>query len=179
MKILSAIKEILVTLILAVLIAVVLKCFILDSCKILSESMADTLNTGDRVIVFKLSYLFEDPERGDIIIFDPPNEMDQGKDFIKRIIAVPGEVVEIRSGEGVYINGVLLEEPYIKEIPEYDFGPVTVPAESLFVLGDNRNRSADSHYWSYPFISFDDVDGKALLQYFPLNDIKLYHAVKY
>ena len=179
MKFLSAMKELVVTLILAVVIAAILKFFIVDSCRILSESMASTLNTGDRIIVFKLSYLFEEPERGDIIIFEPPAEMDEGADFIKRIIGLPGETVEVRSGEGVYINGEFLEESYINEIPSYDFGPVTVPENSYIVFGDNRNRSADSHYWSYPFISFEDIDGKALFQYFPFTDMKIYKTVEY
>lgn len=179
MKFLSAMKELVVTLILAVVIAAILKFFIVDSCRILSESMASTLNTGDRIIVFKLSYLFEEPERGDIIIFEPPAEMDEGADFIKRIIGLPGETVEVRSGEGVYINGEFLEESYINEIPSYDFGPVTVPENSYIVFGDNRNRSADSHYWSYPFISFEDIDGKALFKYFPFTDMTVYKTVEY
>lgn len=179
MKFLSALKELAVTLILAVLIAMVLKFFIIDSCKILSESMVSTLNVGDRILVFKLAYKFEDPERGDIIIFEPPAEMDEGVDFIKRIIGLPGETVEVKADEGVYINGELLNEPYINEIPEYDFGPVTVPEGNYIVLGDNRNRSADSHYWSYPYITFEDIDGKALLRYFPFNDMTLYKTVKY
>ena len=179
MKFLSAMKELVVTLILAVVIAAILKFFIVYSCRILSESMASTLNTGDRIIVFKLSYLFEEPERGDIIIFEPPAEMDEGADFIKRIIGLPGETVEVRSGEGVYINGEFLEESYINEIPSYDFGPVTVPENSYIVFGDNRNRSADSHYWSYPFISFEDIDGKALFKYFPFTDMTVYKTVEY
>ena len=179
MKFLSAMKELVVTLILAVVIAAILKFFIVDSCRILSESLASTFNTGDRIIVFKLSYLFEEPERGDIIIFEPPAEMDEGADFIKRIIGLPGETVEVRSGEGVYINGEFLEESYINEIPSYDFGPVTVPENSYIVFGDNRNRSADSHYWSYPFISFEDIDGKALFKYFPFTDMTVYKTVEY
>lgn len=179
MKFLSAMKELLVTLVLAVVIAAVLKFFIIDSCRILSESMASTLKTGDRIIVFKLSYYFEEPERGDIIIFEPPAEMDEGADFIKRIIGLPGETVEVKAGEGVYINGEFLEEPYIKEIPAYDFGPVTVPENSYIVLGDNRNRSADSHYWSYPYITFEDIDGKALFRYFPFADMTVFKTPEY
>ena len=179
MKFLSALKELIVTLVLVVLIAAVLKFFIVDSCKILSESMATTLNTNDRIIIFKLAYCFGEPERGDIITFEPPAEMDEGKDFIKRVIGLPGETVEVRSGEGVYINGEFLEEPYIEEIPNYDFGPVTVPENSYIVFGDNRNRSADSHYWSYPYITFDDIDGKAILRYFPFNDMTLFRTVDY
>lgn len=179
MKFLSALKELVVTLVLAIVIAAVLKFFIIDSCRILSESMASTLVTNDRIIVFKLAYHFEEPERGDIIIFEPPEEMDEGADFIKRIIGLPGEIVEVKAGEGVYINGSFLEESYINEIPSYNFGPVTVPENSYIVFGDNRNRSADSHYWSYPFISFEDIDGKALFRYFPFTDITAFKTMEY
>jgi signal peptidase I len=179
MKFLSAMKELIITLVLAILIAMVLKYFIIDSCKILSESMASTLNTNDRILVFKLAYKFEEPERGDIIIFQPPEEMDEGTDFIKRIIGLPGETVEVVANDGVYINGVYLEEPYIKEIPTYDFGPVTVPENCYIVFGDNRNRSADSHYWSYPYITFEDIDGKAILRYFPFTDFSLFKSMDY
>ena len=179
MKFLSGLKDFFITLLIAVVIAAVLKFFIVDSCKLLSESIASTLNTGDRIIVFKLAYRFGDPERGDIIIFDPPAEMDEGTDFIKRIIGLPGEVVEVRAGEGVYINGTFLEEPYIEEIPQYDFGPVTVPDECYIVFGDNRNRSADSHYWSYPFITVDDIDGKTICRYFPFDEMKIFHTEGY
>lgn len=179
MKFFSALKELVVTLVLAVLIAMILKFFIVDSCKILSESMATTLNVGDRILVFKLAYHFEEPERGDIIIFQPPAEMDEGVDFIKRIIGLPGETVEVCADKGVYINGTLLDEPYITEIPNYNFGPVTVPENSYIVFGDNRNRSADSHYWSYPFITFDDIDGKAILRYFPFNDMTVFKSLEY
>ena len=105
--------------------------------------------------------------------------MDEGVDFIKRIIGLPGETVEVRADEGVYINGSLLNEPYINEIPNYNFGPVTVPENSYIVFGDNRNRSADSHYWSYPFITFDDIDGKAILRYFPFNDMTVFKSLEY
>ncbi len=179
MKFLSALKEFLITFLLAVIIAVILKFFIVDSCKLLSDSMATTLNTGDRIIVFKLAYKFGDPERGDIIIFDPPAEMDEGTEFIKRIVGLPGDVVEVKANDGVYINGEFLEESYITEIPNYDFGPVTVPEGNYIVFGDNRNRSADSHYWSYPFITFDDIDGKAVCRYFPFNAMTTYPTVEY
>lgn len=179
MKFLSAMKELIITLVLAILIAMVLKYFIIDSCKILSESMATTLNTGDRILVFKLAYKFEEPERGDIIIFEPPAEMDEGTDFIKRVIGLPGETVEVKANDGVYINGVFLDEPYITEIPNYDFGPVTVPDDCYIVFGDNRNRSADSHYWSNPYITFEDIDGKAILRYFPFADFSLFKSVEY
>lgn len=179
MKFLSALKELITTLLIAIVIAFVLKFFIVDSCKILSESMSATLSTNDRIIVFKLAYKFEEPQRGDIIIFEPPEEMNEGTDFIKRIIGLPGEQVEVCSGEGVYINGSLISEPYIKEVPMYDFGPVLVPENSYIVFGDNRNCSADSHYWSYPFISFDDIDGKAVLQYFPFNNMTVFKDPEY
>ncbi len=171
-KIFGAIKELLITLIIAVLIAMVLKFFIIDSCKILSGSMEPTLVKDDRILVFKLAYVFGEPQRGDIIIFDPPDEVDQGVEYIKRIIGLPGDTIEVSNGM-IYINGEPYEEDYIAEEPTYEFGPVTVPEGEYFVLGDNRNRSADAHVWSYPFISLDDIQAKAICQYYPFNEMEL------
>ncbi|MEE0776539.1 MAG: signal peptidase I [Bacillota bacterium] len=171
-KFFSAVKELLVTLVVAILIAMVLKFFILDSCKILSGSMEPTLVKDDRILVFKLSYVFGEPQRGDIIIFDPPKEVDEGVEYIKRVIGLPGETIEIKEGM-VYIDGEPYEEDYIAEKPTYTFGPVTVPEGEYFVLGDNRNRSADAHVWTYPFISLDDIQSKAICQYYPFSEIGL------
>lgn len=169
-KVFSAIKDIGLTLLIAVVIAVVLKFFIIDSCKILSGSMIPTLNVDDRILVSKISTHFKEPKRGDIIIFQPPEEVDEGVDFIKRVIGLPGETVEVKDGY-VYINGKAIKEDYLAEQPNYTFGPVTVPEGQYLVLGDNRNNSADSHRWSYPFISKDDIDAYALFKYYPFNDI--------
>ena len=113
MKFLSGLKDFFVTLLIAVVIAAVLKFFIVDSCKLLSESMASTLNTGDRIIVFKLAYHFGDPERGDIIIFRNPDNEEVL--YIKRLIGMPGETVEIRDGSAEYTGKLCVIGSELKE----------------------------------------------------------------
>ena len=122
-------------------------------------SMLPTLEEGEYIIINKLSYYLEEPERGDIIVLHFPN--DRSRDFIKRIIGLPGDQVEVTEGI-VKVNGVTLEEPYINADPSYS-GAWAVPAEHYFVLGDNRNNSSDSHNWSY--LPREDIVGKAWLIY--------------
>ncbi len=115
----------------------------------------------------KMVNLFNPPQRGDIIVFNPPVPSD--KPYIKRVVGLPGETVTIKSRDGVYINGVKLAEPYIKEIPAYpDTSAVTVPPNSVYVLGDNRNNSSDSHIWG--FVPDSSIIGKAEITFWPLND---------
>jgi signal peptidase I len=124
-------------------------------------SMEPTLHTGEFVIVNKVSYKIGDPERGDIIVFHYPRNPEQ--EYIKRVIGLPGDEVEIRNGE-VLVNGQILDEPYIKASPAYP-GTWLVPENSLFVLGDNRNNSSDSHNWGE--VPLDLVIGKAIFIYWP------------
>lgn len=173
-KPLAIIKEIVITVAIALVLFFLLRTFVLTSSQILSPSMVPTLNTGDRIISLKFSYWFGEPKRGDIIVFEAPPEGDEGYDYIKRIIALPGETVEIENGY-VYIDDRALEEPYIAEKPQDNFGPVTVPEGEYFVLGDNRNKSLDSHAWSYHFVPEGDIDGKVVFQYYPFNEFSLFH----
>jgi signal peptidase I len=122
-------------------------------------SMIPTLQEGEYVIIDKLSYYLSDPERGDVIVLHFPN--DRSRDFIKRVMGVPGDHIEIGDGQ-VRINGTVLDEPYINADPSYN-GTWDVPEDSYFVLGDNRNNSSDSHNWS--FLPRDDVVGKAWVIY--------------
>jgi signal peptidase I len=124
-------------------------------------SMEPTLQTGEYVIVNKISYRLGEPERGDIIVFHFPRLPEQ--EYIKRIIGLPGDEIQIREGH-VTVNGVVLNEPYIKADPSYR-GNWTVPDDSLFVLGDNRNNSSDSHNWGW--VPMDFVIGKAVFVYWP------------
>jgi len=110
-------------------------------------------------------YMFHEPERGDVIVFKFPK--DPTRDFIKRVMAVPGESVEIRGGV-VYVNGQRLEEPYLQDRPNYNFGPEKVPQDNFFVLGDNRNNSSDSHVWG--MVPSDLIIGKAWLSYWPMSE---------
>ncbi len=125
------------------------------------SSMEPTLHTGELVIINKLAYQFGKPQRGDVIVFHYPRNPE--KEYIKRVIGLPGDHVEIRDGQ-VYINGARLQEPYIAASPTYP-GSWTVSRDSLFVLGDNRNNSDDSHRWG--FVPYDYVVGKAIFVYWP------------
>ena len=151
--------------IIAVVIALVCNYFIIINAFVPTGSMNDTIATKSRMIGFRWSYAFNDPERGDIIIFKYPD--DESRIFTKRIIGLPGETVEIKQGV-VYINGVELEEPYLKETPgANDFGPYNVPQDSYFCLGDNRNMSNDARYWSNKYVARDKILGKAIFSYYP------------
>lgn len=156
----------------AVILAFLIDTFVIVNAQIPSGSMENTIMTGDRVFGNRLAYKFSDPKRFDIIIFKYPD--DESQLFIKRIIGLPGETVEIHDGN-IYINGSdsPLEDVDIKEPMEGSFGPYTVPEGCYFVMGDNRNNSRDSRYWENTFVSEDEILGKAVLRYWPLNEIKL------
>lgn len=152
----------------AALIAFCLNSFIIANSRVPSASMENTIMTGDRVIGSRLSYqFFEEPKRGDIIIFRwPDNEKIL---FVKRIIGLPGETVEIRNG-AVYINGseTPLDEPYLREAmtlePDMSF---TVPEDAYFCMGDNRNESMDARYWKHTFVFRNKILAKVIFRYWP------------
>lgn len=146
----------------AIIAATLIKTFIIYNVEVPSGSMENTIMIGDRAVTFRLSYLFQDPKRGDIIVFPFPD--DEKVDYIKRIIGLPGETIEGKDGY-VYINGKPLEEPYVMAPIDSDFGPYEVPEDSYFMMGDNRNNSADSRFWDIKFVKRDKIEGKALLKY--------------
>jgi len=158
-------REILVTLILAIAIFFTLQATV-QSFIIVGNSMEPGLHQGQRLLINKVAYAFGEPERGDIIVFKPDNRQ---VDYIKRIIGLPGESVEIKQGT-VYIhkeNGDVLplDEPYIKEAPRRPFNGDTIPENEYFVLGDNRNSSNDSrNNWT---VGREDIIGKAWLSVWP------------
>ncbi len=148
-------------LLVAVVLAVLLRTFVLEPRLIPSGSMEPTLQIGDRVIVEKLFFNPAHLQIGDIIVFRQPMFTTP---LIKRVIGLPGDTVQVSNGT-VFVNGQPLHESYILSKPEYDYGPITVPPDKLFVLGDNRNDSDDSHIWGY--VDFSNVIGKADLIYWP------------
>jgi signal peptidase I len=149
--------------------AMFLRTFVFENTRVLGPSMEPTLHDGDLIIVNKLEYYFTDPERGEIIVF--PYKGDPSKQYIKRIIALPGEVIDIREGK-VYINGELYEEEYILEEMQLrgdiDF-PYAIPADTYFVMGDNRNNSSDSRYQDVGTIEKDKIIGHAVFRLWPIN----------
>ncbi len=151
----------------AVILAVVLNMFLIVNAVIPSASMETTIMTGDRIFGNRLAYTNHDPQRGDIVIFKYPD--DETQLFIKRLIGMPGETLEMIDGV-IYINGDPLDEPYLAAIPYGSYGPVTIPENAYFVMGDNRNNSADSRYWNQPFVYRDKILGKAVFCYFPARD---------
>jgi len=149
----------------AVVIALLVNFLIIINAFVPSGSMENTIATKSRMIGFRLSYIFNEPERGDIIIFKYPD--DESRIFTKRIIGLPGETIIIEDGV-VYINDEPLEEPYLKEEPaDLDFGPYEVPEDSYFCLGDNRNMSNDARYWTNTYVSEEAILGKAIFSYYP------------
>ena len=155
--------------IVAVIIAMLVQRFIIINANIPSGSMENTIMTGDRVIGNRLAYLFGEPERGDIVIFKYPD--DESQLFVKRVIGLPGETVVIEDAK-VYIDGELLEEGYLKEKWIIDDGPYTyvVPEDCYFVMGDNRNNSKDSRYWTNTYVQDDQLLGEAVFCYWPLQN---------
>lgn len=137
-----------------------------------SGSMQPTLEINDRLIVDKISYRLIDPHRGDIVVFTPPEAVvkkEKSRDpFIKRVIGLPGDKVEVKYGQ-VYINDQLFSENYIADKPKYTWGPQIVPHNSYLVLGDNRNRSYDGHFWG--FVERDRIFGRAAVRFWPLDRI--------
>lgn len=167
----ETIKEILSIVLTALVLALILRTFVVEGRIVPTESMVPTIKVNDRLMVNKFIYRFKEPERGDIVVFEPPEEIPSEFDFVKRVIGLPGEKVEVKNGH-VYINDSQLNEPYLAEAPDYDFGPVVVPENDLFVMGDNRNLSFDSHAWN-AWLSQDNLIGKAFMIYWPLGDAGL------
>lgn len=155
----------------ALIIALVIKTFLLQAFYIPSSSMVSTLNIGDRVLVNKLSYEVHDVHRGDILVFErPEGESDsQITDLIKRVIALPGETVEAQNGQ-ILIDGEPLDEPYLDEgVTTGDFDPVTIPEGQYFMMGDNRGDSRDSRFFGP--IAEETIVGRAFFRVWPLGDI--------
>lgn len=148
----------------------VLKNYIIINASVPTGSMENTIMPGDNLLGYRLAYLTEEPERGDVIFFYFPD--DETQKYVKRIIGLPGESVYIRDGE-IYIDDATtpLEEPYLKEEWLVGVGPYEfdIPEGAYLVLGDNRNSSQDARYWMNPYVTKDKIIGKAVFTYFPFD----------
>lgn len=154
---------------LALLVALLLRTFVVQSFYIPSTSMAPTLAVRDRVLVNKLAYRFGDPQRGDIVVFESPQASGEVRDLIKRIIGLPGETIEGRGGR-IYLDGKPLAEPWLPDgVRTDDFRPVTIGPDHYFVMGDNRVDSRDSRVFGP--VSRGALVGEAFVRIWPVNHI--------
>lgn len=155
----------------SLVLALGIRTFVAEARYIPSGSMLPTLQINDRLIIDKVSYGFNSPQRGDIVVFNPTTTLEEQNfhdAFIKRVIGLPGDKVQVKGGK-VYVNDTPLRENYIEAPPNYQWGPVIVPTHSYLVLGDNRNNSYDSHYWG--FVPRDRIIGRAVFRFWPFNRI--------
>ena len=154
----------------AFVLAFVLKNYVIINASVPTGSMQNTIQPKDQLFGYRLAYLNEDPQRGDIIFFYYPD--DENQKFVKRIIGLPGEKVTIVDGK-IYINDseTPLDEPYLKEEWIRGTGPYefNIPADCYFCLGDNRNSSHDARYWVNTYVTRDKIIGKALYIYYPFD----------
>lgn len=159
--------EILESVAIAVILAVIIRFFLFQPFYIPSGSMEPTLKPGDRIIVNKLIYRYSQPKRGDIMVFKYPR--DPARDFIKRTVGLPEETIEIKDSK-VYINNKEIPQPFLEPGLKFgSFGPVEVPEGSYFMMGDNRNNSEDSRVWGT--LPRENIVGKAMFIYWPLSRI--------
>lgn len=164
-KALPVIKELLITCAWALAIALFCNWFIVVSATVPTESMKPTLSPGDRMIGTRFSYWLADPKRGDVIVFWAPDE--DNVRYVKRVIGLPSETVELRAGK-LYVDGVFNDTfAQLDNATAGDWGPYAVPENAYFVMGDNRNHSWDSRFWSNTFVPRKRVIGKVLFRYWP------------
>ena len=146
-----------------------IRTFIVELYVVDGPSMRPTLESEQRLVVNKFIYRFHPPEKGDVLVFQYPR--DPSRDFIKRVIATPGDTVEIREGR-VLVNDQLLIEDYILEKTRSEYPKATVPEGHIFVMGDNRNNSEDSRFADVGFVPYDLIKGKAMLVFWPISAYK-------
>ncbi len=156
------------TLLVAFILAQLIMVSVAQAFQVEQYSMEPTLLPHDRVLVNKFLYRFRPPQRGDVIVLRYP--LNQQRNYIKRIIGLSGETLQLKDGK-LYINGRIIREPYLHEAPQGSYGPFTVPADSVFVMGDNRNNSEDSR--SFGPLKKELIVGQALFIYWPPTHVHL------
>jgi signal peptidase I len=162
-------KEWVPSLAVAIVISLLFNTYVAQGMKVPTGSMLPTIQLNDRIVVEKMKSL-TDFEFGDIVVFWPPITGNKDR-YVKRLIGLPGDTIEIKDG-ALYRNGAKVDEPYLQSKMTYTFHQVTVPEGHYFFLGDNRNDSFDSHLWNEtPFVAEKDIIGKAILRYYPFNHL--------
>ena len=165
-KALRWLREVLETILPAVLIAFLINFFLAQATQVHGQSMEPTLHSDQRLVVEKVSYRFHGPRHGDIVVLKSPQQSTEL--LIKRVIGLPGETVEIRQGR-VYINGQELDEPYLERPTGGNWGPIIIPPLQVFVLGDNRGFSNDSR--AFGVVPIENIVGRAWVSYWPLDKV--------
>lgn len=163
-------KEVLGTMIPAVVIAFLLTHYVGQKTIVLSQSMEPNLYADQQIIVDKVTYHFRIPERGEIVVIDVP---ESEIPYIKRVVGLPGETLEIKDNR-VWIDGVAISEPYLAEVYQRNYGPVQIPEDHIFVMGDNRNNSRDSRYIGP--VRLDQVLSRAWMRIWPLEEVAFLDA---
>jgi signal peptidase I len=161
-------KEIMLPLGLAVVLALVIQATIAKPYEIPTESMNPTIKPSERVLANRFIYHLRGVHRGDIVVFNPPASLNSPVPFVKRVIGLPGDTVQVTNGRTL-VNG----QPFVvagAAVPGYEYGPRVVPQGKVFVLGDNRNDSVDSHVWG--FLPRDSILGEVFMTYWPLNRLR-------
>lgn len=153
------------TIVLAVILAFLINTILIVNAQVPTGSMESTIMPGDRILALRTSYWFGSPERGDVIVFRAPDDPEGDLLYVKRVIGVGGDTILIQNGD-VYVNGHIIDEPYIKETTIGDFGPYEVPEGEYFAMGDNRNKSLDARYWDNTYIEESAILGKVVLRYY-------------
>ncbi len=165
----AEIKDWVISILIAVVLAFFIRYYIVELYMVEGPSMRPTLLNGERLVVNKFIYRFKAPQRGDVLVFRYPK--DPSRDFIKRVVAVPGDSIEMKDGR-IFLNGQLLNEPFILERTRGSFPLKEVPEGHIFVMGDNRNNSEDSRFSDVGFVPFDLIKGKAVVVFWPLDQMK-------
>ena len=161
-KVTGGIWEFAKTLIIAFILAQLIMVSVAQAFQVEQYSMEPTLLPHDRVLVDKFLYRLRQPRRGDVIVLKYP--LNPQRNYIKRIVALPGDTLQVKDGK-LFINATQVREPYVNGVPQGDFGPMTVPEDSVFVMGDNRNNSEDSR--SFGALKKEQIVGQAILIYWP------------
>ena len=170
-KKMNPVLEWVLIIVIALAVALFINNVIIINSVVPSGSMESTIMTNSRMMGLRVTYWFSDPQRGDIIVFKYPD--DPSQNFVKRVIGTPGDVVEIKGGV-TYVNGEVLDEPYLNETPKVkDYGPYEVPEGCYFCMGDNRNNSNDSRFWNNHYVDRSLLVGEAMFRYWPITEFKI------
>ena len=162
-------KDWAISIVVAIVLAFFIRQFVVELYVVDGPSMRPTLQSRERLVVNKFIYRFRAPERGEVLVFRYPR--DPSRDFIKRVIAVPGDTIEIKDGR-VFVNQQLMNEPYILSKTRGDYPLTTIPEGHIFVMGDNRNNSEDSRFADVGFVPYELVKGKAMMVFWPWDQKK-------